>query len=54
MNKYVSPEIEIQDLHSEDVIMSSRATALTYETLEGVDDENSKSAVFNVNYWLKF
>ena len=54
MNKYVSPEIEIQDLHSEDVIMSSNEAAVAYGALEGVDDENSKSAIFNVNFWLKY
>ena len=49
MNKYISPEIEIQNLNSADVITSSLSQAITYGTLEGVDDENSKSAIFNVS-----
>ena len=53
MNKYVSPEIEIQMLQSDEVIMASEEAAITYGTLEGVDDENSKSAIFNVSFWLK-
>ncbi len=52
MNKYVSPEIEIQILQNDDEIMSSRETSITYDALEGVDDENSKSAIFNVRFWL--
>ena len=54
MNKYISPEIEIQNLHSADVITSSTAQAITYGAIEGVDDENSKSAIFNVSFWLKY
>lgn len=53
MNKYVSPEIEIHDLHSADVITSSKETAVTYGALEGVDNENSKSAIFDASFWLK-
>ena len=51
MNKYVSPEIEIQNLHSADVITSSGG--VTYGQLGGVDDENSKSAIFNVSFWMQ-
>ena len=54
MNKYVSPEIEILNVHSDDVIMASNEAAVTYGALEGVDDENSKSAIFNVSFWLKY
>lgn len=50
MNKYVSPEIEIQNLHSADVITSSGG--VTYGQLEGVDDENSKTAIFNAEHWI--
>lgn len=50
MNKYISPTIEIQNLHSADVITSSGA--VTYGQLEGVDTEDSKSAIFSVNFWL--
>lgn len=52
MNKYISPTIEIQNLHSADVITSSGG--VTYGQLDGVDDENSKSAIFNVSFWLKY
>ncbi len=51
MNKYISPEIEIQNLHSADVITSSGG--VTYGQLDGVDDENSKSAIFNVSFWIQ-
>ena len=51
MNKYVSPEIEIQNLHSADVITSSGG--VTYGQLEGVDTEDSKSAIFNVSFWIQ-
>ena len=54
MNKYVSPEIEIQNLHCNDVILSSNTAAITYGALEGVDNENSKSAIFDANHWMKF
>ena len=50
MNKYVSPEIEIQNLHSADVITSSGG--VTYGQLEGVDNAESKTAIFNVSFWL--
>lgn len=51
MNKYISPEIEIQNLHSADVITSS-SEPIIYGALEGVDDENSKSAIFNAEHWI--
>ena len=50
MNKYISPEIEIQNLHSADVITSSGA--VTVGQLEGVDNTESKTAIFNVSFWL--
>ena len=50
MNKYISPEIEIQNLHSADVITVSGG--ITYGQLEGVDTEKSKTAIFNVSFWL--
>lgn len=50
MNKYISPKIEIQELHSADVITSS--VGVTYGALEGVDNGESKTAIFNANFWF--
>ena len=49
MNKYESPKIEIVELHTADVITSS---GVTIGQLEGVDGENSKTAIYNAWYWI--
>lgn len=50
MNKYVTPEAEIEKIESADVITVSGGVSL--EALEGVDTEDSKSAVFNASFWI--
>lgn len=50
MNKYIQPTIEIHKLHSADVITVS--SGVTYGNLKGVDTEESKTAIFDVNYWF--
>ena len=51
MSKYISPIIEIEKVHSADVITSS-VSAVTYGELKGVDNGESKTAIFDVNYWF--
>ena len=50
MNKYISPTIEIQKLHSADVITLSALFQIG--KLEGVDDEESKTAIYNAGNWI--
>ena len=54
MNKYITPTMEILDFQSNDIVaLSEEASALVvYESLPGVDEGDSKSAVFNVNLWM--
>ena len=49
--KYIKPTIEYTNLEAADIIMASRP-AVTYEALEGYDEGDSKSAVFNADFWL--
>ena len=50
MNKYISPTIEVINLHTVDVITSSNGVKIG--TLEGVDNAESKTAIFDVNHWF--
>ena len=52
MNKYIKPEIEINDLFSDDVIAAS-TEAVEYKALEGVDKDGEKSAIFDVSCWMQ-
>ena len=55
MKKYISPEIEFVELVSSDIISVSgneQDAAFSISSLEGVDKDGSKSAVFNVSHWL--
>ena len=52
MKKYISPKIEISELDSESIMAVSGMEAVTFTQLEGVDTEDSKSAIFNVNNWF--
>lgn len=51
MNKYISPKIEIERIEVEDVITAS-GSGVTIAALEGVDSEESKSAIFNALFWF--
>lgn len=50
MNKYITPIIELTEIEVADVITSSSGVEIT--ALEGVDSGDTKSAVFNVNFWF--
>ena len=52
MKKYISPKIEFSELDSESIMAVSGEEAVSYSQLEGVDTEDSKSAIFNVNNWF--
>lgn len=52
MNKYKSPIIEIENLEPSDVITASVGTAVKLGSLEGVDREGEKSAIFDANFWI--
>lgn len=52
MNKYIKPEIEINDLFSADVITVS-TEAVEYKALEGVDRDGEKSAIFDARCWMQ-
>ena len=52
MKKYISPKIEFSELDSESIMAVSGMEAVSYSQLEGVDTEDSKSAIFNVNNWF--
>ena len=51
MSKYIKPEIEILQLESADVITVSSGVEIG--ELKGVDNENSKTAIFNAGFWLQ-
>ena len=51
MNKYISPKIEISKIEVEDVIATS-GSGVTIAALNGVDSEDSKSAIFNALFWF--
>lgn len=51
MSKYVSPIIEIEKVHSVDVITSSNA--VTISELKGVDNGESKTAIFDAGFWFE-
>ena len=50
MTKYIAPKIEILKAEAADVITVSGAVEVG--ELKGVDNENSKSAIFNAGFWL--
>ena len=52
MKKYESPTIEIVETKTNDIMSASAPQAVSYGELDGVDTEGSKSAIFDVNYWL--
>lgn len=52
MKKYITPTIEIVETKTNDIMSASSPQAVYYGQLEGVDTEDSTSAVFDVNYWL--
>lgn len=55
MNKYITPKVEINEAFCADVITISPeapVVPVTYESLPGVDEGDSKSAVFNVGLWM--
>ena len=51
MSKYIKPEIEILELESADVITASSGVEIG--ELKGVDDGNSKTAIFNAGFWMQ-
>jgi hypothetical protein len=50
MSKYVSPKIEILNIHTADVITLSLLFQIG--KLEGIDDEESKTAIYNAEQWI--
>ena len=51
MSKYISPIIEIKELHSADVITLS--VLFSIGQLDGVDEnEESKTAIYNAQHWI--
>ncbi len=50
MNKYITPTIEIEEIQCTDVITASGG--VTIGELEGVDNGNSKSAIFSASHWI--
>ena len=50
MIKYISPEIKIEQIEANDVILASNAVSIV--ALEGVDDGDSKTAIFNASHWI--
>lgn len=50
MNKYITPTIEIKEIESDDVITTSGGVSI--DRLDGIDTEDSKSAIFNPSFWL--
>lgn len=51
MNKYITPTIEYNIIESADVITTSGGVKIG--TLEGVDTEDSVSAIFDANFFAK-
>ena len=49
MKKYVTPTIETADIETSDLILAS---AYQVMALEGVDENGSKSAVFDASLWF--
>ncbi|MBQ4509359.1 MAG: hypothetical protein II984_01430 [Clostridia bacterium] len=50
MNKYFAPTIEIQKIHSADVITASGG--VTIGELKGFDNGESKTAIFDAGFWF--
>lgn len=50
MNKYVSPLIETEENYGADVISSSGGFRIG--SLDGVDEGDSKSAIFDAGFWF--
>lgn len=51
MNKYISPEIKIEEIESADVLLASGGVSIG--ELEGYDTEGTKSAIFDAEFWFK-
>lgn len=49
-NKYITPEIKIEDVELCDVIMAS---GYEITQLEGIDTGDDKSAVFSAGRWFQ-
>jgi hypothetical protein len=52
MKKYVTPSIENAKIESNDIISASTQAPVSYASLEGVDKEDEKTAIYNVEHWL--
>jgi len=55
MSKYIAPSMEINEVYCDNIITVSPeapVVPVTYESLPGVDEGDSKSAVFNVGLWM--
>lgn len=52
MNKYEPPVIEIDALDASDIITASGDNAVRIDKLEGFDEGESKSAIFDASFWI--
>ena len=52
MKKYISPTIELVEIETNDIMSVSNGTGVYIAPLEGVDEGDSQSAIFDVGYWL--
>lgn len=52
MNKYEPPVIEIDALDASDIITASGDSAVRIDKLEGFDEGESKSAIFDASFWI--
>ena len=50
MIKYISPEIKIEQIEANDIILASNAVSIV--ALEGVDENGSKTAIFDASHWI--
>ena len=49
MKKYIAPTLEVTEVEVQDLILAS---GYQIAELKGVDEEGSKSAIFNVSRWF--
>ncbi len=52
MNKYETPIIEIEALDIPDIITASVGNSVRIDKLEGFDEGDSKSAIFDASFWI--
>ena len=57
MKKYVSPEMNFQEIASSDTILLeseiSKNEGFVIDELDGFDTEGSKSALFDAEFWFE-